>query len=299
MQPKRIFVNGLPATRAYVPGRVLVYAGGTDLTGGSLPGGWSITRASSAWRWDSGTIGSVTTDVARFADDPRTDAGLGLMLEPAATNLIPVGDYRDLSGWTIPDATHATVAGIDGTSAASRITATSDNAITSLDLTATVDQYVFSLWMCRVTGLGGIRIALDGGANEKTSFNIPHYLLDTNEWVRVHWTHSIADPTLAIVIDKDGDAIDVDFCQCEVGTTPTSEITGGATRAAETLTLPLYTTPITYADIIAQYPVIGTEYRCVIDRIVDHASAPIITFAAQRSPLGGFIELDEFSVELS
>lgn len=298
MQPKRIFVNGLPATRAYVPGRVLVYAGGTDLTGGSLPGGWSITRASSAWRWDSGTIGSVTTDVARFADDPRTDAGLGLMLEPAATNLVSVDDHRDLSGWTSPDATYAAATGIDGTSSASRLTATDDNAVVSLALTATIDQYVFSLWMRRVTGLGGIRIALDGGANGLTSLNVAPHLLDANGWVRVHWTHSIANPTLAIVIDKDGDAIDVDFCQCEVGTAPTSEITGGATRAAETLTLPLYGALI-YADIIAQYPVIGLDRRCVIDRIVDHASKPVITFAAQRSPLGGFIELPEFSVELS
>jgi len=298
MKPKRVFVNGYPATRAYAPGRVLIYGGGTDLTAGSLPGGWSIARASSAWRWNNGTIGSVSTDVARFADDPRTDAGLGLMLEPAATNLIPSNRYRDLSGWTRPNATHSTVSGIDGTSAASRITATADTAIVSLALTATQDHHTFSAWVRRQSGYRGVRIALDGGADDLTSRNIAAELLDTNGWVRVQWTQISTDPTVAFVIDHAGDSIDIDFCQCETGIGATSEITGGATRAAETLTLPLFGA-VTYADIEALYPVIGLERRCIIDRIVDHDTAPILTFAAQRSPLGGFVELPEFSVELA
>ncbi len=283
--------GGARVKRVYGPSGQLLWAGGSDLRARTLPGGWSVTRASSGWNWASGVLVSAGTNVARFADDPRGNAGLGLMLEAAATNLIGAGDYRDLSGWTRPNATVAAVAGRDGTSNASRVTATADNATVTLTVTASLGEHTFSAWVRNASGDHSIAIGMDGTG----SYDITAMLM--NGWARVQMNVASANPTLTFVIAKSGDAIDVDFCQLEIGVGATSEITGGATRAAETLNLPLYGAGVTFADLIAVYPVLELDRRCILARVHDHATKPIFTFAACDSPLGGFVTLPELSVE--
>ena len=57
--------------------------------GGALPGGATLTRASSGWYFDSsGVLQSAATDVARFIHNPSTLALEGLLVEPPRTNSI-------------------------------------------------------------------------------------------------------------------------------------------------------------------------------------------------------------------
>ena len=56
-------------------------------TTSSLPASSTLTRASTAWYWDSsGNLASAATDTARFTYNPATLALQGLLNEPAATN---------------------------------------------------------------------------------------------------------------------------------------------------------------------------------------------------------------------
>jgi len=69
-----------------------VAASGSPLfpfTGGTLPVGATLTRASTGWYFDSaGVLQSAANDVARFTYDPATLALQGLLVEPARTNSI-------------------------------------------------------------------------------------------------------------------------------------------------------------------------------------------------------------------
>lgn len=69
-------------------------------TGGTLPAGVTLTRASSATRINaSGLLETVGSNVARIAYDPVTLVCRGLLREPAATNLIPHSDNLSAGTW--------------------------------------------------------------------------------------------------------------------------------------------------------------------------------------------------------
>jgi hypothetical protein len=287
----RIWVGNSPVLRVLTPDKTVLWAGGDDFRT-SMPGGYSLARASSSWVWVNGVLTSVSTNTARFADDPRTDVGLGLMLEAAGTNLVTAN--RNLSTWTTSNCTVTAtgIAGVDGTNGASRITATSDNAKCSLAITATQAHRTMSAWVRRQSGYRNVLMSLNDGT---LNHAIPAQLLDG--WTRVQWSGFGANPTIAFTLANSGDSIDVDFVQLEDGIGATSEITGGATRAEETLTLPLFGA-LTFSTIAAAYPLVELQRRCVIDRILDHATHPVITFAACTSPLGSLFSRKSLMVEL-
>lgn len=294
--PARVYAGATEVEQLCAPGGSTIWSGGDDFRA-SLPGGYSYARTGTTLAWVNGILTTIAENVAPFADDPRTDINLGMLFEPAGTNLVPANRYRDLSAWTLTGSpTITTVAGIDGTSNASRITATADNTKVALAVTASNGWHTFSAWVRRQAGYRKISISMDNGA---TDYVISGQLADPNEWIRVHMYSEInTNPTIAFLLAKSSDAIDVDFVCVEDGAgAPTSEIVGGATRNAGTLTLPLYGA-LTFAAIEAISPVIGPERRCVISRILDHATNPIITFAACDSPLGGVAQLKEFTVQL-
>lgn len=59
-----------------------------DASGGALPAGFTCTRASKAWYFDStGTIQEAANDTPRFDYDPSTFALRGLLIEEQRTNL--------------------------------------------------------------------------------------------------------------------------------------------------------------------------------------------------------------------
>lgn len=76
-----------------------------DFSLGVLPPGARLARGSAATCHDAnGTIVAVAADVARFDRDPVTGARRGLLIEPAATNLIARS-----TDWTDPYWTSATL----------------------------------------------------------------------------------------------------------------------------------------------------------------------------------------------
>ena len=77
-----------------------------DFTGGVLPAGASLSRASSATRCDAaGTLASEAADVARFDYDPVSHALRGLLVEPAATNQVLNSQDWTQSSWAVKTVT--------------------------------------------------------------------------------------------------------------------------------------------------------------------------------------------------
>lgn len=96
-----------------------------DFSGGTLPTGTTLTRASSGYRTNSaGVLVSETTDVARFDYTPVTLTARGLLVEEARTEIYTYNN--DLSnavwGYTGCTPTHNSTAGPDGTVTATLLT---------------------------------------------------------------------------------------------------------------------------------------------------------------------------------
>ena len=134
------------ATRAVLETRTPDRGPAADyvFTGGSLPAGVTLTRASSATRINaSGVLETVASDVARFEYDPVTLACRGLLREAAATNLFP---QSNLSDWGVGNITRTlnAAAGPRGTATMTKIEATTTtftNCSTSFSAPAAVFTY--------------------------------------------------------------------------------------------------------------------------------------------------------------
>jgi hypothetical protein len=74
---------------------------GFDFGGGIMPLGASLTRASTGARTNSsGLIAWEAINTARFDFDPISRAALGILIEPAATNLMLQSQAFDSASWT-------------------------------------------------------------------------------------------------------------------------------------------------------------------------------------------------------
>lgn len=128
-----------------------VGGGGPDLdfTGGTLPGSSTFARASTAYYTDAHA--SVAVDVPRFE-------GGGLLLEPAATNLITRSqEFNDARWITVGSVvvTPNTVVAPDGTTTADTlaIAAGADTrALVEIGIVMTAEPYTLSVWL---KGAGG------------------------------------------------------------------------------------------------------------------------------------------------
>ena len=77
-----------------------------DFTGGVLPAGASLTRASAGTRCDvAGALASEASDVARFDYDPVGHGLKGLLIEAAATNVALNSQDWTQSSWTASNVT--------------------------------------------------------------------------------------------------------------------------------------------------------------------------------------------------
>lgn len=98
-----------------------------DFLAGSLPAAATLTRASAARAYNSsGVLASLAIDAPRFDHDPVTHAPRGLLLEPAATNLLLRSAEFDNAVWTTwngatPVVTANTAVAPDGTTTADSI----------------------------------------------------------------------------------------------------------------------------------------------------------------------------------
>ena len=221
---------------------------GYDFTGGALPPGASLVRASSATvEQAGGVIATVAADVARFA------AGGGLILEDAATNLILNGTGVGGAQWSVdasgegaiaPAAVSVAAAAPDGGPAA-RLTFTRGS---SFSRTATLvsgvtigAEHVFSIWL-RHEGAGGAGPALRLDAEDGGAVNL------TPAWQRYAFARPAGvDPLsaqlltwVAIPATPAGVTLLAWGAQVEAGSEPSSTIAtagAGGARAADRLTL--------------------------------------------------------------
>lgn len=153
----------------------------------------------------------------------------GILIEPTRTNNLLYS--RDLSNavWSKINCTATrTVVGRDEIdNSASTLTASSDNATCLQTITLSAASRSFSASVKRRTGTGTINITRDGG----TSWTDITGLINENSWTTVYITGtSVLNPTCGFQIITSGDAIDVDLCQDESGTSISSPIvtTGSA-----------------------------------------------------------------------
>lgn len=222
---------------------------------GPLPAGIACTRASVATYFDAaGVLQTAAADTARITHDPVTGACLGLLAEPAATNVLQW--CRDLSNayWTKTNMTAAlTATGIDGAaSSATRLTATAGNATVTR---ASITSGRFSLFARRVSGSGTVEISSNTGGGW-TAITL------TSTWQRFDIGGTAAS-THGIRIVTSGDVIEVDFLQAEgTGGAPTTPIytTGGSgVRQADSITYtPSYTLSLSAGTLVVQARYLAT-----------------------------------------
>jgi uncharacterized protein (TIGR02217 family) len=137
---------------------------GFDFTGGALPTGATLTRASSAARINiTGTLVFESSNVARFDYDPTTHAARGILVENAVSNLIVKSQTFDtwtkLTGAQVPVVTANTTAAPDGTTTADTIalaaTTGTQRSIVIDDTTAAnvpAGQVTTSVWLKGAAG---------------------------------------------------------------------------------------------------------------------------------------------------
>lgn len=217
----------------------------------SLPSDMTLTRSSTATYTDSsGIVQTAAANTARFDYDITTHAGNGLMMEPAATNLLTGSNDLNLTSTTYWNAggspmtsTNNTIVAPDGTTTAERFSAPSGTsyAIPTTNPTTTNGQtYTFSIY-AKSTSAGNARIALqeDGG-----SYTIYAQVIMsvTTSWKRysVTATRASSNPMRTVITMDRGSGdlatMDVWGAQLELGTYASSYIpttTATATRTAE------------------------------------------------------------------
>jgi len=198
----------------------------------------TFTRASSATRVNaSGLVETIASGNPRFDYDP-TNIGtpLGLLIEESRTNLALWSDDFTNAAWVKSSVTAAkTATGADGVSnSASTLTATGANGTALQTITSASASRVTSCWIKRRTGSGNIQVTQDNGTTWTT-------VTVTSSWTRVSIaTQTVTNPVVGIRIVTNGDAVDVQFFQCESATFITSAIAttpAQVTRAGDVATM--------------------------------------------------------------
>lgn len=229
----------------------LAAIGGTFTRGATTNGAWYTNS--------SGLLASAGTNVLRFNYNPTGSTNIGILLEPAATNLsLWSRDLTQSGTWIATTMTTAlTSTGADGV-------ANSATRLTASALLATILQTpglasasrTYSVYIRRVTGTGTIKLTVDGStfsSDISGSLNSSTYTRIADQQTTV--------PIFGIQIGTSGDAIDVDFSQLEAGAAtvaPTSPIlttNATITRAADSLNwpIPFVSFSTTVGSVITKY----------------------------------------------
>lgn len=177
-------VAGYVPTAADFVAEAYFDAGVADTFAGLL----TFTRASSATYVDAaGVLQTATTDTPRFTYDPSTGEKLGLMREPAATNLALYSDDLALGGTPVAATVSANAGDApDGTATADKLVENTANAEHYLSCGAvnyvSGTTYVHSV-LVKPDGRPGLRIlapAAAYGANKVITFDLEN--LTALEW---------------------------------------------------------------------------------------------------------------------
>ena len=279
--PHNLFLNsGVPATQTVttiVGEQYTVRVTGTGSLAGTSGASGTVTSAathtytatgtSSIWtltgslttiqinRGSTATDYLATTGTRRYAAavdyDQTTLAGRGLLVEPAATNLVLYGSDFTQTAWTKSNLTAVfTATGPTGTAnTASTLTATAGNATALQLLTSTSQLRATAVFLKRRTGSGNIDLTQDNGTTWATQ-------AITSAWKRYELASvTSANPTVGIRIVTSGDAVDVAIYQHEtipasnIVTSPNPTFVGTIVRAADN-----------YSFLLSQIPSLGSEF---------------------------------------
>ncbi|NOT08944.1 MAG: hypothetical protein HOP28_12165 [Gemmatimonadales bacterium] len=177
-------------------------------------------------------------------DDDATNGifdSLGLLLEPARTNVVLWNRDLTNAAWTKANCTAAKdQVGADGVvNAASRLTATAANATCLQAITLGSSARWLVARVRRLVGAGTIQMTMDNGATWTALAG-----LMTAGFVRVGIpTQTLANPTVGFRIVTSGDSIAVDFVQNEgsakFGTSDIPTTTAAVTRNRDALSATL------------------------------------------------------------
>lgn len=196
--------------------------------------GFAMTRATSAWYFDSaGLLQSVSSGVARqAAHNPVTLARIGLLSEGARTNAALWNRDLTNAAWVKVNTTATKdQTGLDGAAnSATRLTATAANGTTLQTVLLSSATRQTSAYVKRITGSGTIQMTTDGGLSW-TAVTV------TGAWARVTIpAQAFLNPVFGFRIVTSGDEIAVDCFQNEAGTgasTPIVTTSAAVTRNDE------------------------------------------------------------------
>lgn len=175
---------------------------------------------------------TVTSNVVDESANPGAafTNDIGYLAEGQRINLALRNRTWENASWTKSNVTAADneVVGPDGHKLAASLTATAGNGtvIQDLGVIASADK-AWGPWIKRKTGTGDIDLTLNGGGAWTT-------ITVTAGWTRVEITAELADPDIGIRIVTSGDAIYVDWGQCEASTFLSSTIVPATEGAAVT-----------------------------------------------------------------
>lgn len=247
--------SGAGSTIMLMPG---LMCGGTTITASSvlyLPAyNCFLSRASTARYTDStGTIQTAAANTPRYDYDPTTHTLNGILIEPAATNLLPdSSDFTNNTYWTsngTPTMAADTTAP-DGSLAVSFSSAQTFNGRYKSVAVTNATVYTFSVYFKYVSGSGNIRLGLGSGFIDITPSTgavvqtsgltgTPTVTSVGNGWYRCVLSFTTTSTTAtAIVYNRDATAMKTAFWgpQVELGSVATSYIsttTAAASRSAD------------------------------------------------------------------
>jgi hypothetical protein len=194
----------------------------------------TFTRASSStFVGSGGLVETAGANVPRFEHDPATGECLGFLYEgEVRSNLLLHSRTLTNAAWVATNITPAkNQVGADGVgNSASSITATAANGTILQAITSASTARATSAYVRRITGSGAIEMTQNGGATW-TAVTV------TSSWSRVSIpSATVTNPSVGFRIATSGDAIAVDYVQCENGASSTSVIettTAVVTRSAD------------------------------------------------------------------
>jgi hypothetical protein len=195
------------------------------VSGGNLI---TFTRAyESIFTGPDGLLKTAGNGVPVFDHDPITRACLGLRSEEQRINRLLHNRDLTQAAWVATNITPAKdQIGADGVSnSASSITSTAGNGTILQTITSASAARATSAYVKRITGSGAVEMTQNGGTTW-TAVTV------TGDWTRVQIpSATVTNPVVGFRIVASGDAIAVDYVQCEDGTVITSPIATGAATA--------------------------------------------------------------------
>jgi hypothetical protein len=248
-----------------------------------LPQQIGCSRSGSAWAVCDGVLKEFTGSVARLVP------GRGLLIEPAATNLIPYSRQIDVgNGWTLNNSTASTVVGLDGVSGSGSELEIDIPGTGSFERTITgaYANYVFSLYIkVPDSNTDPVYIALNSERVE--CFGV------TSDWQRFIITAKVPNPRVQVIFSG---TVIVDCLQLETGQVPTSPIpttSGSVTRNKDDVYILWYASGVTpftptkgtFVFNVAMDKLTSSDQ--VLMKLYDHLTAtnPYLRIAANRTDI--------------